>query len=97
MVLACSAALVFAPLLRVTPEQYGLYLFLTGFFPITGAITAAVVTCGVQWHQTHRWASLPGLLLSLGAADLMVINLSTPGFGRMPDIDPARPAPVRKK
>jgi hypothetical protein len=77
-VLACIAALVFAPLLRVTPEQYGLYLFLAGFFPIAGAITAAVVTSAVQLLQTRRGASLPGLLLSLGAAGLMVVNLSTP-------------------
>src|SRR5258707_773956 len=43
-VLASIAALVFAPLVRITPEQYCLYLFLAGFFPIPGAITAAVVT-----------------------------------------------------
>src|SRR5258706_5872548 len=53
--IACVAALVFAPILRVSNELLGIYIFFAGFFPIAGAITAAVVTTMIRLLHTRRW------------------------------------------
>jgi uncharacterized membrane protein len=76
--LACVAALVFDPLLRVLPEQISIYIFFAGFFPISAAITAAAVTSTARLMQTRRWASVPSLIVSTVAASLMYINTTTP-------------------
>jgi hypothetical protein len=78
----CVAAFGFAPLLRVSPEAMGIYIFLAGFFPICAAITAAVVTSAARFIQTRQWASVPGMLLSVAAAGLMVVNTTTPWLWR---------------
>jgi hypothetical protein len=76
--IACTAALVFAPVLRISTEQIGLYLFIIGLFPVLGTITMAVVASTVRLVQTRKWGSLPSLILSMAAAAIMVINMTTP-------------------
>jgi tetrahydromethanopterin S-methyltransferase subunit D len=76
--LACAAALVFDPLLRVLPEQISIYLFFVGFFPISAIILAAAITSTARLMQTRRWASVPSLLASMVAASLMYINTTSP-------------------
>ena len=76
--IACVAALVFTPIVRVSNELLGIYLFFAGFVPIAGVITATVVTTSIRLLRTRRWAALPGLLLSLAAASLMYVNTTTP-------------------
>jgi hypothetical protein len=75
---ACVAALVFAPVLRMSTEQIGLYLFIIGLFPVLGIITMAVVASTVRLMQTRKWGSLPSLVLSVAAAAILYINMTTP-------------------
>jgi hypothetical protein len=41
-----------------------MYIFFAGFFPIAGAIIAAVVSTMIRLVHARRWAALPSLLLS---------------------------------
>jgi hypothetical protein len=74
---ACVTALFFIPLLRLSPEQIGLYIFLGGLFPVIALITVAVLTSALRLAQTRRWQALPGLALSVAAAGLMYVNMTT--------------------
>ena len=67
-VIACVAALVFVPLVRISPEQSGIFVFLMGVLPVLVTIIAAVVASTARLMQTHRWESLPSLVLSVAAA-----------------------------
>ena len=75
--IACLVALVFTPLLRVAPESISFYAFLGGLFPVILLITLAVVTSAIRLAQTRRWQALPGLMLSVAAAGLMYVNMTT--------------------
>ena len=75
---ACAAALVFAPLVRTAPEEIGISVFMAGGPPILATLTAAVVVSALRVWQTKRWASVPGLVLSVAAVGIMVVNASTP-------------------
>jgi hypothetical protein len=75
--IACLAALFFIPLLRVSPEQIGFYVFLGGLFPVIATITVAVVASTIRLIQTRRWQTLPSLVLSVAAAGFMYVNMTT--------------------
>jgi hypothetical protein len=75
--IACLVALVFTPLRRVAPESISFYVFLGGLFPVIVLITLAVVISTIRLVQTRRWQALPGLVLSVAAAGIMYVNMTT--------------------
>lgn len=75
--LACGAALVFAPLLRSLPEQFSIVLMLVGLWPTLAIITASVAASMLRFMQTRSRESLFSLLLSVLAVALFYINTTT--------------------
>jgi predicted PurR-regulated permease PerM len=75
---ACSLALAFAPLLRMSGEEIGILIFIVGLFPVLGTIMAAVIASAMRYVQTRQMKALPSLVLSIAAIGLAYINFTTP-------------------
>ncbi len=75
--LACLAALAFAPLLRAVPDEVSFLLFFVGLWPTLAVVAISTVASAVRAIQTRSLRALPSLILSVLAAGLFYVNIAT--------------------